>query len=554
VFADLASLDVLILDAQATGARGHLLELGWARVAPHGDPPRAVTRLVRLPPGERLPRRVAMLTGLSAEALAEGVDPLAAWRDLATFAASIATGDVVPTVIHYARFEAPFLADLAAQDDASPRLDIVCAHAVARRLLPDLPRCTLRALAGYFGHPLEALRRSGEHVEATASVWRSLITLLAEQESVRTWDDLRAWLAGPRRARTHRAYPMPREVRLALPNRPGLYRMLRQDGSVLYVGKATSLRSRVNSYFRRQSGGAERTLEMLSQARSLSFTVTESALEAALLEPDEIKLHRPPYNVALREEGRTLWFASDDFRSLSPHPDRAHRIGPLTSRDHLPSLAALARALAGDARATPAEILGIPERWAPPRDILDAALSLFAATHGDVVRTGCHALLALGTRLWADGWRERAIDEDADAPEEPAETVSPAGVAWAMERLVVLAAHAIRRARWLCRLADCGVAWREEGIESAARILVVERGEVILRAGADAVTAPVPPGSARSSADRRRALANVATFDRLRVLTTELRRVVAEGGAAEIGFGEGRVASGERLARALARM
>ena len=75
--------------------------------------------------------------------------------------------------------------------------------------------------------------------------------------------------------------------------------MLRTDGSVLYVGKAASLHHRVNSYFRKQNGVPERLLEMLSQARAISFDVTPSPLEAALLEPDEIKRHRPPYNVAL---------------------------------------------------------------------------------------------------------------------------------------------------------------------------------------------------------------------------------------------------------------
>jgi excinuclease UvrABC nuclease subunit len=80
--------------------------------------------------------------------------------------------------------------------------------------------------------------------------------------------------------------------------------MLRTDDSVLYVGKAASLHHRVNSYFRKQNGVPERSLEMLSQARAISFDVTPSPLEAALLEPDEIKRHRPPYNVALTIQDR----------------------------------------------------------------------------------------------------------------------------------------------------------------------------------------------------------------------------------------------------------
>src|SRR5919204_406602 len=98
--------------------------------------------------------------------------------------------------------------------------------------------------------------------------------------------DCQATMAAPRDAPKgrRRVWPMPRDVRLALPEAPGIYRMLRTSGDVLYVGKATSLRHRVNSYFRKQTGIAERTLEMLSQARGISVEVMPSALEAALFE------------------------------------------------------------------------------------------------------------------------------------------------------------------------------------------------------------------------------------------------------------------------------
>jgi len=69
--------------------------------------------------------------------------------------------------------------------------------------------------------------------------------------------------------------------------------MLRTSGDILYIGKASSLHHRVNSYFRKQYGVPERMLEMLSQARAISVEVTPSALEA-LIEPEEIKRHRPP--------------------------------------------------------------------------------------------------------------------------------------------------------------------------------------------------------------------------------------------------------------------
>src|SRR5215217_5341718 len=338
----LSHLEVLVVDCQATAAapRGHLLEMGWARVLcttithPHAC-------LIALPDGEQIPPAVARITGISEHMLRDAVEGHLAWRALSDQAADLSQ-QPAPTVIHFAQFEQPFLRSLVA--GVLP-LDVVCTRDIARRLLPNLPRCSLRALAGYFGRAVGALRRSADHVEATAFVWQELVSLL-EKEGVSTWGALHDWLAGTAKPTTghRRVWPMPRDVRLALPHAPGVYRMLRTDGSVLYVGKAASLHHRVNSYFRKQKGVHERSLEMLSQARAISFDVTPSPLEAALLEPDEIKRHRSAYNVALTIRDRALWFTSPDLSARSPEPSARCPLGPFASTETLDQFVALARA------------------------------------------------------------------------------------------------------------------------------------------------------------------------------------------------------------------
>jgi DNA polymerase-3 subunit epsilon len=321
----LSQLEVLVVDCQATAAapHGHLLEMGWARAG--ATTTDAHVQLVALPNGKRIPPAVARLTGISETMVQDGVDARVAWRELSNEAATLAR-QPAPTVIHFARFEQPFLRALAG---GTPPLDIVCTHDIARRLLPDLPRRGVRALTGYFGRGVSALRRSADHVEATAFVWRELVRLL-QDEGISTWSALQEWLAVNRatRKRRRRVWPMPPDVRLSLPDAPGVYRLLRTSGDVLYVGKAASLRHRVNSYFRKQNGMPERTLEMLSQARGISFDVTPSALEAALFEPDEIKRHRPPYNVALTVEDRVLWFTAPGLSARSAHPWPQCPLGP----------------------------------------------------------------------------------------------------------------------------------------------------------------------------------------------------------------------------------
>src|SRR4030095_477509 len=98
-------------------------------------------------------------------------------------------GTPAPTVIHFARFEQPFLRALAG---GTPPLDIVCTHDITRRLLPNLPRCGVRAVAGDFGRGVGALRRSADHVEATAFVWEALVPLLRD-EGISTWSALQEW-------------------------------------------------------------------------------------------------------------------------------------------------------------------------------------------------------------------------------------------------------------------------------------------------------------------------------------------------------------------------
>jgi DNA polymerase III subunit epsilon len=538
----LSQLEVLAVDCQATAAapRGHLLEIGWARVGETITHTHA--RLIALPAGEHIPPAVARITGISEHTMRSAVDGRDAWRELSAHAAS-RTQQPAPTVIHFARFEQPFLRTLAG--DVLP-LDVVCTRDIARRLLPNLPRCSLRALAGYFGRAVGALRRSTDHVEATAFVWRELVPLL-ETNGVSTWGALHDWLAAPvepSRSR-RRVWPMPREVRLSLPHAPGVYRMLRTSGDVLYVGKAASLRHRVNSYFRKQTGVAERTLEMLSQARGISFDVTPSALEAALIEPDEIKQHQPPYNVALTIENRALWFAPPTLTARSPHPSAECPLGPFPWAGLLDEFGALATA---DRRA-----LG-STRWSPDPVTFEAGFARLCAVHPEVSRLelGAHdRLLRLGTRLWREGRRDRDVDED-DANEmgRDATVWTPEFVQVSLEWLALRAALARRRAIWLTRVFDASVVWREPG-DSGTRLIVIENGEVALSASVDAnAPPPIPPGHRRPVAARRESF-TIASFDRLRVLTTELRRLIAAGAPVALRLGVGPALDEARLASAL---
>lgn len=83
-----------------------------------------------------------------------------------------------------------------------------------------------------------------------------------------------------------------------LPDAPGVY-IFKKGRSILYVGKATSLRDRVRSYFSKDlvAGRGSRIVKMVEEASSLSYEERSSVLEALILEANLIKKHQPPYNV-----------------------------------------------------------------------------------------------------------------------------------------------------------------------------------------------------------------------------------------------------------------
>jgi excinuclease ABC subunit C len=87
----------------------------------------------------------------------------------------------------------------------------------------------------------------------------------------------------------------------SLPAKPGVYRMLAGDGTILYIGKARHLKNRVSSYFHGRVH-AEKTQAMVTQVARIEVTVTASETEALLLEYNLIKQHRPRYNILLKDD------------------------------------------------------------------------------------------------------------------------------------------------------------------------------------------------------------------------------------------------------------
>ena len=301
---------------------------------------------------------------------------------------------------------------------------------------------------------------------------------------------------------------------------------------MLYVGKAASLKKRVASHFKSTARATERALEMPTQAHDVEVTQAATALEAALLETDEIKLLDPPYNVQLRRDDRQTWFASRDWSSAVAISDVDHRVGPLPSRASVAGIGAMRALLEGapPTESLRAAALGVPPRFAPDAATFDEAWVAFAREHlcgptsarSRILRAA--ACIVLDDETAADG------DEPEPEPEAQPEGWDADGVLRALERAVVQEGLLVRRARVLSLLSNAAIAFREPR-STRTRLLIVERGEIAERSDIHSVSEvalrdPVaaPPREARLAAF------DAALYDRLRVLATELRRVADHGG------------------------
>ncbi len=85
-----------------------------------------------------------------------------------------------------------------------------------------------------------------------------------------------------------------------LPDKPGSYQMLDKDGVVIYVGKAKNLKNRVRSYF--HGAHNAKTTKLVSEIRDFRYIITESELEAYVLEINLIKEYDPKYNISLTDD------------------------------------------------------------------------------------------------------------------------------------------------------------------------------------------------------------------------------------------------------------
>lgn len=283
----LADVTFVVVDLETTGASADacaITEVGALKLR-GGECLGTFETLVN--PGVPIPPMITVLTGIT-EAM---VMPAPTMREvLPAFIEWLGPPCTTVVVGHNVRFDISFL-DAALAAGGYPRLSHqrVDTLALARRLLRDeVPNLKLSTLARHLRVPTEPAHRAFADASATAEVLHALLER-AGSLGVLGLDDL---LELP----TIRAHPSVSKLRLTarLPRTPGVYLFRDRGGRVLYVGKASNLRSRVRSYF---SGDQRRKVpQLLRETESIDYVVCAHPLEAAVREIRLIHTHQPRFN------------------------------------------------------------------------------------------------------------------------------------------------------------------------------------------------------------------------------------------------------------------
>ena len=123
-----------------------------------------------------------------------------------------------------------------------------------------------------------------------------------------------------------------------LPQKPGVYLMKDENGHIIYVGKAVNLKNRVRQYFQSSRNQTAKTRSMVPNIREFEYIVTDSEMEALLLECNLIKKHHPYYNILLKDDKSYPYIkvtVGEDYPrilfSRTMKKDKSRYFGPYTS-------------------------------------------------------------------------------------------------------------------------------------------------------------------------------------------------------------------------------
>jgi len=310
----------VVFDVETTGSAagkgGAITEIGALKLV-GGEVIDQFTTLVN--PGRPIDPFVVRLTGITGRMVSDSPSISEVMPRFEEFV----EGCVL--VGHNVHFDCSFVT--AARDGSPLPNEVLDTLKLARCLVPGLKRYRLSALVSHFGVRQAPNHRALSDAAATTDVFRKLLKLL-RSAGIESVGEALAIRGGRGRVK-----PQKQHLVEGVPNTPGVYYFVDKHGTILYVGKAKDLKTRVRTYF--NGGDGRRKIgRLVEEVAEVRVRETESELHALILEAREIKRLLPRYNSAGRDD-KASWYIRLDLGEPYPVPERVSTNPPENGLIHL---------------------------------------------------------------------------------------------------------------------------------------------------------------------------------------------------------------------------
>jgi DNA polymerase III subunit epsilon len=240
-------------------------------------------------PEMRIPYRIRELTGISDSMVAMAPRFCEIAKEI------VKVTEECVFVAHNVNFDYGFIREEFLRLGYNYERNLLCTKKLSRKLMPDIKGFSLGNLCKILDIRIEHRHRAFGDARATVKLFEQLLMLEQHPESMSV-----------RGIRSH----VPDATLRKLPEKPGVYYLRNEEGSIIYIGKSISIRDRVLSHL--SSEATKKASEMRDQVYDVDYELCGSELVALLLESEEVKKHTPRFNRQLR---RTIlqWGLYRDF-------------------------------------------------------------------------------------------------------------------------------------------------------------------------------------------------------------------------------------------------
>ena len=231
-------------------------------------------------PGQPIPPYISAMTGISNQMVAKAPR----FEEVAEKVFELLQGRIF--IAHNVSFDYSFVKSHLREAGFELNTKKLCTVRLSRKIIPGLPSYSLGKLSRSLGIEITDRHRASGDAAATATIFHLLLANDKEQHIQKSLQrNSKEWILPPN---------VPKEHFDALPYTPGVYYFHNEKGKVVYVGKATNIRYRVNSHFSNNSESRQKQ-HFMQHVYAISYQPCATELMACILESAEIKKRWPVF-------------------------------------------------------------------------------------------------------------------------------------------------------------------------------------------------------------------------------------------------------------------